>query len=832
MRYPIFIFLLALLDVSRVSAAKFYPASDQILFDVSRISLDVDSMISASSHLTIVASRFHDQMDPVQLRTNAQLLYLAKQLHPKNLKVIDLTNDFVEADQTPFESSERVRDSVKFLASLTTYLARNNANAPDTALALYLKDVLKGIAPELSETKYHSVDPKRLSHLPDLSAYKQPGIRPKPKDEVEEPEAGEDEANTHLPEFRRFSFEEIDPDRIMLGISLGEKGRINRLKRNNDITDSNVEWNFTEGVRSMSFGKNSYVRFNKGGKIRADQSFTLEALVYLNEAQEFGTIISKFNPKSNFKGWDLAIKDKIINFELNHSYPNNTIHIKSGDELPLKQWVYVVVQYDGSLKSRGISLFINGKESAKNVIKDSLTNDIFTDVNLHIGSRSDESADFHNGNIAHIRLSDGILGMDIIEKTAEKFQNGRTSQNAEKPTETVLLQPTEPVIPDENEQAEPDLSQPLKPKLSHFSILSPMTQYEIIEEEKHKSTLVLANINFEDQGSTEEKELFISPQPWSDSLAEGMGKHVYSGLKQTYPNLSGFRIKLSLASHYSGNNAGSISGPIAIAVGCSLLGEKIPSNTVVCASVKGKDLVRPKELWSQFRMLTNPSHSHRILVGKGGGSDFKQLLAEGNIGFFIKNEVLQVSTIKEGVDAAANLDPIIKKASEMFQEMQKLYDEGDIGRMASDSATRENLNKIVTAFPGHVSAQMILLWGGNERPKTYDKIFSTIELRAIFKRIEGLKEREHHAFYNGQEYADKAKESLALHEKVVHKDLKTTFQEIESCIPLIESISRNHSSRPRTAEQNLIALKEKIQKIQKELDERFEKERSQRDLNL
>ncbi len=78
-----------------------------------------------------------------------------------------------------------------------------------------------------------------------------------------------------------------------------------------------------------------------------------------------------------WRGWDLILDDKNhLNLRLISSLPGDAIHIKSIDSLTVNSWHHVAFSYDGSGKSSGINLYLNGDKIKKKVVFDNLKKSI------------------------------------------------------------------------------------------------------------------------------------------------------------------------------------------------------------------------------------------------------------------------------------------------------------------------------------------------------------------------------------------------------------------------------------------------------------------------
>ena len=76
------------------------------------------------------------------------------------------------------------------------------------------------------------------------------------------------------------------------------------------------------------------------------------------------------------RGYELMIEDGRLTASLVHFWPGNAIGIAAQDPLPIDRWTHVVLAYDGSSRAAGLSLYVDGKSAAIEVVRDALTKTI------------------------------------------------------------------------------------------------------------------------------------------------------------------------------------------------------------------------------------------------------------------------------------------------------------------------------------------------------------------------------------------------------------------------------------------------------------------------
>ena len=110
------------------------------------------------------------------------------------------------------------------------------------------------------------------------------------------------------------------------------------------------------------------------------------------------------------RGYQLLIEDGKLSVGLIHFWPGNALAIKAIDPLPLDQWAHVVIAYDGSSRSSGLALYVDGRRASVDVVRDQLTKTITGGGNdqITIGQRFRDRG-FKNGLVDEIKVFDRAM---------------------------------------------------------------------------------------------------------------------------------------------------------------------------------------------------------------------------------------------------------------------------------------------------------------------------------------------------------------------------------------------------------------------------------------
>ncbi len=127
--------------------------------------------------------------------------------------------------------------------------------------------------------------------------------------------------------------------------------------------------------------------FKEAGDFENTNQITLSVWVKPGTNRN-GSVVARMKDTPDYRGWDLLLENGKLIFDLVHKWPENALRAVAKQELPKDKWSHVCFTYDGSLKAKGVKLYVNGKEEGLNRDHNSLTNTIRTDTPLTLGRRT------------------------------------------------------------------------------------------------------------------------------------------------------------------------------------------------------------------------------------------------------------------------------------------------------------------------------------------------------------------------------------------------------------------------------------------------------------
>lgn len=120
---------------------------------------------------------------------------------------------------------------------------------------------------------------------------------------------------------------------------------------------------------------------------------------------------SKAPADAGSRGYELLLEDGHLAVGLHHQWPGNSIKVRCKSAVPTNEWIHVAFTYDGSSHASGLRIFINGKPSEIDVIRDHLWKDITYESGepeLAIGYRF-RDAGFKRGKVDDFRIFNRAL---------------------------------------------------------------------------------------------------------------------------------------------------------------------------------------------------------------------------------------------------------------------------------------------------------------------------------------------------------------------------------------------------------------------------------------
>lgn len=216
------------------------------------------------------------------------------------------------------------------------------------------------------------------------------------------------------------------------------------------VDDAETKLTFDKGYKWVA-GKNSdkalaveegknTLELPQAGDFKDGEAFSFGAWIMLPKKGLQGAVFSRMDESKKYRGWDLWLQDDRIGTHIVSAWPENALKVVSKTPLKPKQWHHVFVTYDGSKKTAGVKIYIDGILQEFNIEADKLSGDITTPVSWKLGQRSTSSRltglQVNDVRIFHRQLSGGeIATIGKNSKLHELLAKPAAKRNPKETTE-------------------------------------------------------------------------------------------------------------------------------------------------------------------------------------------------------------------------------------------------------------------------------------------------------------------------------------------------------------------------------------------------------------
>lgn len=242
-----------------------------------------------------------------------------------------------------------------------------------------------------------------------------------------------------------------------------------------------------------------------------------------------------------------------------------------------------------------------------------------------------------------------------------------------------------------------------------------------------------------------ESELSLELKPWIKPEYVSEFKHrLEPFMKQYFGKYESLKIEVTTDGHLSTRNKENIILPLCLQLIASQKDIQIRDGMSVLGKLSGNKITRGSDFWHLLKILRSSDRSNqRLLIPYTAEPDMKQLVALEEEDFFVKNEVLLVSSIEEAEDLLAmSKKAEINEASQEFAKIQQMIGSKSVGPFAVNKKVRAVLESILIKNPNHLSAKLILLRGDVSRSRKLDTYFVADELSTLLEQTAYLTDKK------------------------------------------------------------------------------------------
>ncbi|MEY3173481.1 MAG: hypothetical protein RLZZ436_1395 [Planctomycetota bacterium] len=170
--------------------------------------------------------------------------------------------------------------------------------------------------------------------------------------------------------------------------------------------------------QAAHFDGTAWIAAASAGDFEADQPFALSVWVR-PESGDAATVLSRMDDGAAYRGYDLILDSSRPAAHFVHRWPDNAFKVVAEKPLRLNEWQHLLLCYDGSRRSAGVTLYVDGVTQKLTATTDNpLTGTLRTDKPFHIGRRQN-SAPFR-GAIDDLR----VFSVALREADAKRLASG------------------------------------------------------------------------------------------------------------------------------------------------------------------------------------------------------------------------------------------------------------------------------------------------------------------------------------------------------------------------------------------------------------------------
>jgi hypothetical protein len=176
-----------------------------------------------------------------------------------------------------------------------------------------------------------------------------------------------------------------------------------------------VEGTFGKALQ-LKGEKENFVRLTPGAELEWTNAFSYGCWVK-QSGKGSNALLAKMDDAEGLRGYDLLLGDGKLHLHLIHKWPENALRVVAKTAIPKDTWTHVLATYNGSGKSSGVKLYVNGKDVPFEATHDTLNGSILNTTSLNLGKRSESHP--MKGAIADVRIYNRALSAGEVEKLVE-----------------------------------------------------------------------------------------------------------------------------------------------------------------------------------------------------------------------------------------------------------------------------------------------------------------------------------------------------------------------------------------------------------------------------
>jgi len=161
---------------------------------------------------------------------------------------------------------------------------------------------------------------------------------------------------------------------------------------------------------ALQFSGENSVSIEKLGNFKRTDPFSFS--LWLNIPEERDEIVMMHHQQAGsdagYNGYQLILENGRASFALVHFWPGNALKVRTREKLKLHEWLHVGITYDGSSRAAGVKLYLNGKATDVEIVRDQLFKDFANGQPLMLAARF-RGRGFKDGVIDELKIFNRCL---------------------------------------------------------------------------------------------------------------------------------------------------------------------------------------------------------------------------------------------------------------------------------------------------------------------------------------------------------------------------------------------------------------------------------------
>ena len=157
-----------------------------------------------------------------------------------------------------------------------------------------------------------------------------------------------------------------------------------------------------------------------------DHAFSAACWVQAPAGVKDGALMARMDDTQGRQGWEVSVQGAKVSVQIASTQPKGALRVATkGNVLAAGKWNHILATYDGSGKSSGLKIYVDGRPEDLVIQADDLKGTAIAEVPLRIGQRQ-KGGHFEGGMVQDVR----IYARELSKGEARSFPVERTLQTA------------------------------------------------------------------------------------------------------------------------------------------------------------------------------------------------------------------------------------------------------------------------------------------------------------------------------------------------------------------------------------------------------------------